>query len=437
MSEIELDIEAVETARAAMLGVRDTVGAQCTQHNQAVTAIEGMLSSAATAVFDALNPLHGLDPFGIWDRWGFGGVAQACTSTHGTIDGSRGTASQIVTQLCDAHRGQLAPVLFDRAVGLQSSLGNALESLWTITSLLSPGNIMYLLENPGAILEHFSNAQGALSRAHTLTQDYCDFLNRLEAQERQLIQEIIALLSELAPGRTAPLPLNPVAPHAPTPTPTAPSPSPYGPAIDDAASHLDAVLDPTGGSYSMLDLRKLEQDPFLRAHEQEIIATLTRMEGNHPIYDSNHKLIGYGNVQCVAFVEIALMLAGVPMDKYKQYLLGANGDAQNWYPNLQGKLGWAPHPNTGLGPQNGEWLPKPGDIVVWRTVDPQGHIVEGHIAVVSGVSGGLVHFYQANAPGPTGQVKIVNGSMEKVTYTSYDGVRLTMQVEGFLSYDGS
>lgn len=128
MSEIELDIEAVETARAAMLGVRDTVGAQCTQHNQAVTAIEGMLSSAATAVFDALNPLHGLDPFGIWDRWGFGGVAQSCSSTHGTNDGSRGTASQIVTQLCDAHRGQLAPILFDRAGGCSHRLATLLRS---------------------------------------------------------------------------------------------------------------------------------------------------------------------------------------------------------------------------------------------------------------------------------------------------------------------
>ena len=194
MSDIQIDIQAVESAHSAMLSVRDTIGAHCAQHNQVTTNIEHLLSNVAGAVFNPSSPLHGLDPLSIWERWGFGGIAHSCAQTHSAIEHARGTSSQIAQHLGDTHRGQLTPILLDRASDMQSSLGHALESLWTINSMLHPGNIVWLLESSWNLLEHFFNARGALDWARQQAQEYCDYLARLAAGERELIDEIIRSL---------------------------------------------------------------------------------------------------------------------------------------------------------------------------------------------------------------------------------------------------
>lgn len=195
MPDITIDPGAVESARVSMLTIRDTLNGQYAQHESVAGQIEGMLSEAASSVLDALNPLHLLDQFGIWERWGFGGVAHSCSSTRGVIDQTRGPVDQIVERLCHAHSSQLAPILYDRSGELRSALGSTVDSLWTITSLLEPGNILRLIEAPWLILEHFTNSRSALRRACDLAQDYVDYLTRLNGREEALIEEIIRMLT--------------------------------------------------------------------------------------------------------------------------------------------------------------------------------------------------------------------------------------------------
>ena len=191
MSTFEINSEALDAAHRAMTGICDTIEAQRAQHSHAHSGIEGMLANAAAVVLAAT----GLDPFSIWEQWGFGGVAQTCSATNWTVEQVRGTIQQIVGEVSEAHRGELAPVLYDRAMGLRSALDNAQERLRSITSLLHPGNLLQLLTSPWTILDHFSAASGALNLAHSLAQDYRDFLARLSAREKDLIEEIITLLA--------------------------------------------------------------------------------------------------------------------------------------------------------------------------------------------------------------------------------------------------
>jgi hypothetical protein len=194
MPDITIDPGAVESARVSMLMVRDTLNGLHAQHESTASQIEGLLSEAASSVLDALNPLHALDPFGIWERWGFGGVAYSCSSTRGAVEGVRSTTEQVVERLCDAHRSQIAPALYDRSGELRRILGSALDSFWVITSMLEPVNMLRLIENPWLILEHFTNSRNALLRAFELAQDYIDYLIRLRIGEQELIEEIIRLL---------------------------------------------------------------------------------------------------------------------------------------------------------------------------------------------------------------------------------------------------
>ena len=194
MPDIVIDPGAVESARISILMVRDTLNGLHAQHENTASQIEGLLSEAAATVLDALNPLHALDPFGIWEHWGFGSVAYSCSSTRGVIDQTRGSLDQIVGHLCDAHHGQLAPVLFDRSGELRFTLGSTGDILWTIISLLEPGNILRLIQAPWLIMEHFTDSRSILRRACDLAQDYVDYLIRLDAREEALIEEIIRRL---------------------------------------------------------------------------------------------------------------------------------------------------------------------------------------------------------------------------------------------------
>ncbi|HEY1388800.1 MAG TPA: CHAP domain-containing protein [Ktedonobacterales bacterium] len=191
MSTFEINSEALDAAHRTMTSVCDTIEAQRALHNQAHSGIEGMLANAAAVVLATT----GLDPFSMWERWGFGGVAQTCSATSGTVEHVRGIIQQTVGEVSEAHRGELAPVLHDRAMALRSALDNAQERLWSITSLLNPGNLLQLLTSPWTILDHFSAARGALDLAHSLAQDYRDFLARLSAREQKVIEEIITLLA--------------------------------------------------------------------------------------------------------------------------------------------------------------------------------------------------------------------------------------------------
>ncbi|HEU4784357.1 MAG TPA: hypothetical protein VFS83_13530, partial [Ktedonobacterales bacterium] len=186
MSTFEINSEALDAAYRAMMGVCDTIESQRARHNQAHSGIEGLLTNAASVVVAAT----GFDPFSIWEQWGFGGVAQTCSTTNWTVEQVRGTIQQLVREVSEAHRGELAPVLHDRAAYLRSTLDNAQERLQSITSLLNPGNLLHLLTSPWGILDPFSAASGALSLAHSLAQDYRDFLARLSAREKELIEEI-------------------------------------------------------------------------------------------------------------------------------------------------------------------------------------------------------------------------------------------------------
>jgi hypothetical protein len=121
VSTFEINSEALDDAHRAMISVSDTIEAQRAQHTQAHSGIEGMLANAASAVMAAT----GLDPFSIWEQWGFGGVAQTCSATHWTLEQMRGRIQQVVEQVNEAHRGELAPVLHDRAASLRSALDNA------------------------------------------------------------------------------------------------------------------------------------------------------------------------------------------------------------------------------------------------------------------------------------------------------------------------
>jgi len=242
VSTFEINSEALDAAHRAMTGICDTIEAQRAQHSHAHSGIEGMLANAAAGVLAAT----GLDPFSIWEQWGFGGVAQTCSATNWTVEQVRGTIQQIVGEVSEAHRGELAPVIHDRAMGLRSALDNAQERLRSITSLLHPGNLLQLLTSPWTILDHFSAASGALNLAHSLAQDYRDFLARLSTREQKLLEEIVTLLaipevglvpvgiaiwSEVTGG-------NSTSPH-PAPAPTPSTPAPEAPQMAPEANRIN------------------------------------------------------------------------------------------------------------------------------------------------------------------------------------------------------
>ncbi len=184
MPDITIDSDAVQSARISMLVVRDTLNGQYAQHQSVAGQIEGMLHEAASSMFAALNP------FDIWDRLGFGSASYSCSSIRGELEQARSTTDQVVERLCDTHRGQLVPILHDRAGALRDALNSALDSLWTITSLLNPGNILRMISDHGYILEHFNRSRSALYRACAQAQDFVDFLTRLHQREETIIDEI-------------------------------------------------------------------------------------------------------------------------------------------------------------------------------------------------------------------------------------------------------
>jgi hypothetical protein len=448
MPDITIDPDAIESARVSMLVVRDTLNGQYAQHQSVTGQIEGILREAASPVFAAL------DPFSIWNRLGIGGVSNSCSSIRDALEQARSTTDQVVERLCDTHRGQLAPIIHDRAGPLHEALSSAIDSQWTITSLLDPGNIVRMIGNHGFILEHFSHSRSMLYRACTQVQVFIDFLTRLQAREASLIAEITRTLTVTSPSLGGALQGVPISIQGNQPaTPT------YPLTTDEAASHLANALDAEGGIYNVLDLDKLRKDPYLAPHEKEIVTLLTQMEGSHPIYGADKKtVIGYGNVQCVALVAISLMLSGVPgfgLDNGTNgvritHLAGDAGNAENWYPNLKGVHGWSHSDgNSHLGTGASQWEPRKGDLIVWQIKDAKGNVLEGHIAVVTDVQGTKVSYAQANSSPPTGTLTIsADGTVHDNTYPIKDvdghyikdkdghNVTHTTTLEGFLRYDG-
>ena len=223
MTDVQIDVEAAEVASTAFVSILDTVGAQYGRHNQAASTLESLLSSAATSIAEEtlfspvspLSPRHALDPYAIWDQWDFGGVIQSCLSTQSALDYARSSAAQTVNELCDAHRGQLAPILRSRASPVQSSIENALNGLLPIFSVLTPGNILGLIASPWGITELFSASLSGLRGAEAAVQDCASFVAGLGGKESTLIEEIMLLLTSPAAGLTLVVENDPSLLHSP------------------------------------------------------------------------------------------------------------------------------------------------------------------------------------------------------------------------------
>ena len=436
MPEIAIDPAAVESARFTMIMVRDTLNGLYSQYQSTAGEIERMLWDAAAEVLDALNPLHALDGFGVWDRWGFGGPAYAFSSTRDALEHARRMTDQAVERLCDAHRSQLAPLLNDRAAALRSALSAAHDSLWTMTSLLHPGAIRSLIQHPGSILEHAAHVRSLLHHACDEAQAFVDYLTRLNGREQALIEEITHSLPVTSPSLVGSLQGVPLTVQgAPGSQLQGGSSSLQGNGLylageppssqistdakRAAANALDVIgwLKPGNDGFGHDGFNHLDWTRVPGGEDGELGKKLKAFFQTDPgdwLFDNDSSK---PNVQCVAFVQLSYQLASGG-----KIVMPAVGDANQFWKAYANNAvrNWTEVTNA-VGSDG--WPPRIGDVMVSTAHD--------HVAIVTGVDlssdgrSGTITIAQANAPLASETYSLTNGKINP-----------DYGIDGFLRYTG-
>ena len=243
---------------------------------------------------------------------------------------------------------------------------------------------------------------------------YLDKVSQKEAIVRDdLTRQIIGALLGLTPSKAS----------SATSSANTSQTSPQGQLLADQATSIAGFLlpDPLHDKvFRILDTVALSKSTF-SPQVQSVITSTVKSHGWSTT-----------DVECVAFIYMVYGAASISLPlssaTYKGKLTNTLGDADQWWQNFNGGPGWTKVPNQGLDSSK---LPQKGDILVMQAKLADGTIPFGHVAIVTSVDNGVVHFAQANSGHPTGSFPINKGAIDA---SGWNYSTTTFTVQGYFHH---
>lgn len=361
MAVVTFNPDVVQSSRVALEEQQHSVAAEIHQQQERTADLERRLRQANANFLSHAE-------FDLWLLREALGIDALVSGLHASAARVEDTCSHFwraINAVRESHPGPVAEDIDHQTQGISGIIAGALDSLTALPSRLDmqtlPENVMH----PDALVHAFATAGDHLSALERACAALYAFLEQLQTDERNLLDQIHGLLEDRVGPIVVHLPatslLSPVAGVSATVVVQPGSsgafsadPVSRGQAIGDYAKQMASQLQVNDGRVRALDPKWLASLP---PDEQQLVKNVI---ARAPGYWSQD------DIECVAFVALAYGFAF--------HNAGALPDVRNAYQfwrDYASRQGWTEIPN-------GASTPESGDIIVMTGG------ADGHVAIVTG-----------------------------------------------------